>query len=249
MYINYNFACYFLFWWKTDLLPSEHRFSQIRKEYKRVYIEYAVPSLRFMLTVHKICDSQLQQLDHIHTNAIKSFLRISLFSADVPSWLKSLRLHKYQGLFQQMSYEEMLTLTEDDLERMVSVFCFSLGTEWVRMKGHFWHNILDQSRSNSLKPIMSIGRSVSQLSLSIKLVEIKTRHFYIPETRISFPADTNQCFSDFPCLSNQTWIMNVSIISSEVEWPMFISGCTNQVCFKNNINVSIKWLIIIKLSC
>ncbi|KAM8773849.1 protein Smaug homolog 2 [Rhynchonycteris naso] len=35
---------------------------------------------------------------------------------DVPSWLKSLRLHKYAALFSQMSYEEMMTLTEQHLE-------------------------------------------------------------------------------------------------------------------------------------
>nr|XP_033810838.1 protein Smaug homolog 2 isoform X2 [Geotrypetes seraphini] len=35
---------------------------------------------------------------------------------DVPTWLKSLRLHKYAALFSQMSYEEMMTLTEHHLE-------------------------------------------------------------------------------------------------------------------------------------
>ncbi|RMB90138.1 hypothetical protein DUI87_33478 [Hirundo rustica rustica] len=35
---------------------------------------------------------------------------------DVPLWLKSLRLHKYAALFAQMSYEEMMTLTEHHLE-------------------------------------------------------------------------------------------------------------------------------------
>lgn len=35
---------------------------------------------------------------------------------DVPSWLKSLRLHKYAALFAQMTYEEMMILTEHHLE-------------------------------------------------------------------------------------------------------------------------------------
>ncbi|XP_053253606.1 protein Smaug homolog 2 isoform X1 [Podarcis raffonei] len=38
---------------------------------------------------------------------------------DVPSWLKSLRLHKYAALFSQMTYEEMMTLTEQHLESQV----------------------------------------------------------------------------------------------------------------------------------
>ncbi|KAM8904641.1 protein Smaug homolog 2 isoform 2-T2 [Spinachia spinachia] len=35
---------------------------------------------------------------------------------DVPAWLKSLRLHKYASLFSQMTYEEMMILTEHHLE-------------------------------------------------------------------------------------------------------------------------------------
>uniref|UniRef100_A0A671M291 Protein Smaug homolog 1 n=1 Tax=Sinocyclocheilus anshuiensis TaxID=1608454 RepID=A0A671M291_9TELE len=35
---------------------------------------------------------------------------------DVPAWLKSLRLHKYAGLFSTMTYDEMLSLTEQQLE-------------------------------------------------------------------------------------------------------------------------------------
>ncbi|XP_041035351.1 protein Smaug homolog 1 isoform X2 [Cetorhinus maximus] len=37
-------------------------------------------------------------------------------STDVPTWLKSLRLHKYASLFSQLTYEEMMTLTEHQLE-------------------------------------------------------------------------------------------------------------------------------------
>ncbi|EYB97797.1 hypothetical protein Y032_0137g2028 [Ancylostoma ceylanicum] len=36
---------------------------------------------------------------------------------DVPAWLKSLRLHKYTSLFAELSYEEMMTLDEAELER------------------------------------------------------------------------------------------------------------------------------------
>lgn len=35
---------------------------------------------------------------------------------DVPSWLKSLRLHKYAHLFSQLTYEQMLSLNEEQLE-------------------------------------------------------------------------------------------------------------------------------------
>ncbi|XP_008308253.1 protein Smaug homolog 1 [Cynoglossus semilaevis] len=35
---------------------------------------------------------------------------------DVPTWLKSLRLHKYAALFSTMTYDEMMSLTEEQLE-------------------------------------------------------------------------------------------------------------------------------------
>ena len=34
----------------------------------------------------------------------------------VPAWLKLLRLHKYTELMMSLSYEEMLSLTEEQLE-------------------------------------------------------------------------------------------------------------------------------------
>ncbi|CAJ0940346.1 unnamed protein product [Ranitomeya imitator] len=37
-------------------------------------------------------------------------------AAHVPAWLKSLRLHKYAALFSQMTYEEMMSLNECQLE-------------------------------------------------------------------------------------------------------------------------------------
>lgn len=38
---------------------------------------------------------------------------------DVSVWLKSLRLHKYSHLFQQITYNEMMNLTEEWLEARV----------------------------------------------------------------------------------------------------------------------------------
>ncbi|PRD31879.1 UNVERIFIED_CONTAM: Smaug-like protein 1 [Trichonephila clavipes] len=37
---------------------------------------------------------------------------------DVPCWLKGLRLHKYAYIFKNMSYEEMMSVTEEKLEKM-----------------------------------------------------------------------------------------------------------------------------------
>ena len=39
---------------------------------------------------------------------------------DVSVWLKSLRLHKYSHLFQQITYDEMMNLTEEWLEGQVT---------------------------------------------------------------------------------------------------------------------------------
>ncbi|XP_034716609.1 protein Smaug homolog 1 isoform X6 [Etheostoma cragini] len=39
-------------------------------------------------------------------------------NANVPAWLKSLRLHKYAALFATMTYDEMMSLTEEQLEKV-----------------------------------------------------------------------------------------------------------------------------------
>ncbi|XP_030234001.1 protein Smaug homolog 1 isoform X5 [Gadus morhua] len=41
-------------------------------------------------------------------------------STHVPAWLKSLRLHKYAALFSTMTYDEMMSLTEQQLESKVT---------------------------------------------------------------------------------------------------------------------------------
>ncbi|XP_032688723.1 protein Smaug homolog 1 isoform X2 [Odontomachus brunneus] len=50
------------------------------------------------------------RLDDASNRALASGMR------DVPVWLKSLRLHKYSYLFTSLSYEDMLALTENQLE-------------------------------------------------------------------------------------------------------------------------------------
>lgn len=52
---------------------------EIRNDFKlRVYVQYSVPSLRYLFTVHELTDTQLICLDHIHTNAIKSWIGIAI---------------------------------------------------------------------------------------------------------------------------------------------------------------------------
>ena len=61
----------------------------IRDEFKlRVYINYTAPSLKFMLTVHDLCDTHLESLDHIHTNAIKKWLGVAIHGA-TPAFIHS----------------------------------------------------------------------------------------------------------------------------------------------------------------
>lgn len=50
------------------------------------------------------------------TTARNTFQEEGSGMKDVPAWLKSLRLHKYAALFSQMTYEEMMALTECQLE-------------------------------------------------------------------------------------------------------------------------------------
>lgn len=47
------------------------------------------------------------------------FVHVRVHVTDVPAWLKSLRLHKYAALFSTMTYDEMMSLTEEQLEAQV----------------------------------------------------------------------------------------------------------------------------------
>ncbi|GFS25345.1 protein Smaug homolog 1-like [Elysia marginata] len=62
-------------------------------------------------------DSQLHLLEDGPQPTRDSFLEPGSGMREVPVWLKSLRLHKYSYLFKQLSYEEMLGITEDMLEQ------------------------------------------------------------------------------------------------------------------------------------
>ncbi|RUS88180.1 hypothetical protein EGW08_004077 [Elysia chlorotica] len=62
-------------------------------------------------------DSQLHLLEDGPQPTRDSFLEPGSGMREVPVWLKSLRLHKYSYLFKQLSYEEMLGITEDLLEQ------------------------------------------------------------------------------------------------------------------------------------
>ncbi|XP_072050342.1 uncharacterized protein [Amphiura filiformis] len=56
--------------------------SLVRDEYKlRVYIQYSIPALRYLFSVHELSDTQLMCLDHLHTNAIKSWLGVAKFGS------------------------------------------------------------------------------------------------------------------------------------------------------------------------
>lgn len=67
------------------------------------------PLLQFPLTVHPLEKGPYGSC----------IVNTKLFFADVPTWLKSLRLHKYASLFSTMTYDEMMSLTEEQLEAQV----------------------------------------------------------------------------------------------------------------------------------
>lgn len=62
-------------------------------------------------------ESQLHLLEDGPQPTRDSFLEPGSGMREVPVWLKSLRLHKYSYLFKQLSYEEMLGITEDMLKQ------------------------------------------------------------------------------------------------------------------------------------
>ena len=76
--------------------------SLVRNEYKtRVFIQYGLPSLRYLLTVHNLTDTQLDLLDSAQTRMLKKWLNIPSHGA-TPSILygaKGLKISMISELY------------------------------------------------------------------------------------------------------------------------------------------------------
>lgn len=97
-----------------------------------------------------------------------SFLEEGSGMRDVPLWLKTLRLHKYAYIFQQLTYEEMMNLTEEWLESQV---------QWNVTKGARTKIVLSlnklrerQSLLRSLEKEMMDGGSVKAALTEMKVI-------------------------------------------------------------------------------
>ena len=76
--------------------------SLVRDEYKvRVFVEYTLPSLRYILTVHSLTDTQLHSLDAVQTKFLKTWLKLPQNGA-TPAIIYSnsgLKIHKISELY------------------------------------------------------------------------------------------------------------------------------------------------------
>ena len=62
---------------KISLMLSNIDKCAIRNEYKmRVFSDYGLPSLRYILTVHSLSDTQLRELDALQTKYIKTWTNV-----------------------------------------------------------------------------------------------------------------------------------------------------------------------------
>lgn len=66
---------------------------------------------------------------------------------DVPAWLKSLRLHKYAALFSTMTYDEMMSLTEEQLEAQV---CTHVKTTINTELNLVWKTLITLNKKSSV---------------------------------------------------------------------------------------------------
>ena len=94
--------------------------SLVRLEYKLIYTSYALPSLRFHLTVHHLTKTQLSSLDALSTRFLKSWL--SLPPCATTSVLYdplSLNLHTISSLYSECHAlsQAKLALPPDPLVR------------------------------------------------------------------------------------------------------------------------------------
>ena len=110
--------------------------SYIRKEYKlRVFSEYALPSLRYLLTVHSLTDTQLESLDSIQSRLMKTWLNIPQHGA-TPSIMyseKGLKIKLVSELYLECHTLAIAsTLTKDDPKANHAVQCkIDRESQWV----------------------------------------------------------------------------------------------------------------------
>ena len=124
--------------------------SMIRDEFTlRVYVNYAAPSLRFMLTVHELCDTQLELLDHIHTNAITKWLGLAIHGA-TPAFIHSLEglaLPRLSDIYLESHTLAYATCMVKADSRVTHALQCKLEREsrWIRKMGKMgsrkWHQI------------------------------------------------------------------------------------------------------------
>ena len=82
-------------------------------------------SLSLFITPMIYHESLAHVCNSLHYHSLINYI-LSLFPplspslSDIPTWLKSLRLHKYQSLFVDMTYEELLGITEEFLHKKVT---------------------------------------------------------------------------------------------------------------------------------
>ncbi len=68
---------------KLDTMLDNIDSVNIRNEYKtRIYVQYGLPSLRYVLSVHSLTDTQLTELDNIQTRKLNQWLNIPKHGAN-----------------------------------------------------------------------------------------------------------------------------------------------------------------------
>ncbi len=145
---------------KLETITSNVSSCMIRDEYKlRVYTQYSIPSIRYMLTVHELTDNQLEGLDHIHTKAIKAFLGLPP-RGPTPAILHSpdgLGISPISELYLEshtLAYARCMVKADD---RVVHVLKSKLNreAEWKRKKTKFglvtWHKNYTQATDQPLQ--------------------------------------------------------------------------------------------------
>ena len=75
-------------------------------------------------------------------------------------WLKSLRLHKYASLFSQITYDEMMTLSEHHLESQVNRSAHTYMHVYTHARTHTQCVALVVQKNNELRP-MAIFQNMS----------------------------------------------------------------------------------------
>ncbi|CAD5224376.1 unnamed protein product [Bursaphelenchus okinawaensis] len=97
--------------------PRRDSKGNLRKQYSNSRSNNGSRSTSYNMQSNNTFNKRLANMSQLPAQSAPSTFNFHPGMKDIPIWLKGLRLHKYTKLFEEMTYEQMMALNEDALEK------------------------------------------------------------------------------------------------------------------------------------